>query len=280
MIFLLLTVFCSSGIALILRFSESKKYNPVLILEANYLFAAAFSLVVIIIQGNYLISIFTFGFGSLLGILFAVSFFSFTKAIKIAGTALATVTSRLSVISPVLLSILFYNEQPNLNQYFGFGLTILTIIFFYFALKTDTKRHLHFNELVYLVILLAGVGFNDFSMKVFKQSRPVEEESAFVFIIFFFAFLYLFIYSRIRRIKFSRPDFIPGVVLGIPNVLSTFFLLSALEALPAIFVYPVMNIGVIVITAVVAYLIWKEQINPYGKIALAVGIAAILLLKL
>lgn len=41
-----------------------------------------------------------------------------------------------------------------------------------------------------------------------------------------------------------------------------------------------MNIGVIVITAVAAYLIWKEEINLHGKIALAFGIAAILLLKL
>ncbi len=39
--------------------------------------------------------------------------------------------------------------------------------------------------------------------------------------------------------------------------------------LPAIVVFPVMNIGVIVVTAVVAYLIWKEEINLYGKIAIA-----------
>ena len=31
---------------------------------------------------------------------------------------------------------------------------------------------------------------------------------------------------------------------------------------------------------VLSYLIWKEKINLYGRIAIAVGIAAILLLKL
>jgi drug/metabolite transporter (DMT)-like permease len=41
-----------------------------------------------------------------------------------------------------------------------------------------------------------------------------------------------------------------------------------------------MNIGVIVVTATAAYLIWKEKINLYGKIAIAVGISSILLLKL
>ena len=70
------------------------------------------------------------------------------------------------------------------------------------------------------------------------------------------------------------------MVLGVPNVLAIHFLLAALSELPAIIVFPIQNIGVIVITAVAAYLIWKEQINLYGKIALVVGIAAILFVKI
>ena len=92
--------------------------------------------------------------------------------------------------------------------------------------------------------------------------------------------IYTSLYLIIKKIKFDKGTFNLGLMLGVPNVLAINFLLAALNELPAIVVFPVMNIGVIVITAVAAYLIWKEEINLHGKIALAFGIAAILLLKL
>jgi drug/metabolite transporter (DMT)-like permease len=117
-------------------------------------------------------------------------------------------------------------------------------------------------------------------MKIFERTFPVEEKGFFVFSIFFSAFVYTFLYLIIKQIKFDKKTFKLGLLLGLPNVLAIHFVLAALSVLPAIIVFPIQNIGVIVITAVSAYLLFKEKINLYGKLAIAVGIAAILLLKL
>jgi drug/metabolite transporter (DMT)-like permease len=70
------------------------------------------------------------------------------------------------------------------------------------------------------------------------------------------------------------------MVLGVPNVFSTIFLLAALSLLPAILVYPFMNVGIILFTTVGAFLIWKEKLNRWGVLALASGLLAILFLSL
>jgi len=66
----------------------------------------------------------------------------------------------------------------------------------------------------------------------------------------------------------------------VPNVFSTIFLLAALTILPAILVYPLMNVGIIILTTFLAFLIWKEKLNRNGVLALISGLIAILLLSL
>ncbi|HMU41667.1 MAG TPA: EamA family transporter [Ignavibacteriaceae bacterium] len=280
MIYLILAIFCSSSLALILKHGRVKNSNTVLLINGNYATASFFSLAFIIFKQEFNYSFEVLLFGAGLGILFAVTFVIYSKAISLAGTALATVSARLSVLIPVLFSILFFGESPNIKMIFGFVLALVTLYLFYLSLKNHGSVEGRKGKYIYLISLLVGIGFVDFSMKIFEQNFPISEKGIFVFTIFFSAFIYTAIYLLVKKIRFDKSTFNLGLILGIPNVLAIHFLLAALSMLPAIIVFPIQNIGVIVITAVAAYLIWKEQINLYGKIAIAVGIAAILLLKL
>lgn len=280
MIFLILAIFCSSSLALILKQGRVKNANTVLLINGNYATASFFSLMFIIFKYGFHYSTEVILFGSVLGILFAGTFVIYSKAISLAGTALATVSARLSVFIPVLLSILLFGENPNIKMVFGFVLALVTLYLFYLSLKNHGTAEGRKGKYLYLLALLVGIGFVDFSMKIFEQNFPIAEKGVFVFTIFFSAFIYTLIYLVIKKISFDKSTFNLGLILGVPNVLAIHFLLAALSELPAIIVFPIQNIGVIVITAVAAYLIWKEKINLYGRIAIAVGIAAILLLKL
>jgi len=175
---------------------------------------------------------------------------------------------------------MFFDETPKLNMLIGFIAALITLYFFYLSLKNHGTESGRKGKYFYLISLLIGIGLVDFSMKMFEQLFPAQEKGVFVFTIFFSAFIYTLIYLFAAKIKFDKPTYRLGLLLGLPNVFAIHFLLAALSELPAIIVFPIQNIGVIVITAVVAYLIWKEKINLYGKIAIAFGIVAILLLKL
>lgn len=280
MIALLLTIFCSTSIALILKDNDTRKGDPLVLLAGNYFIAAAISYIFILCEQKAVLSAETLIFGVLLAVLFVASFFAFAKAVAAAGTALATVSSRLSVIVPLILSVLIFREQPSLYQLAGIILALITIILFYYSLRSESSRQLSFIDYFYLLAVLLGIGLNDFAMKVFQQWRPVEEKPWFIFVIFCAATLYTFLVVYLRGIRFDREVLIRGGILGIPNMFSTFFILLALAQLPAIVVYPAVNIGIILLTTIGAAIIWKEQLNTYGRWALLSGIMAIVFLGL
>jgi drug/metabolite transporter (DMT)-like permease len=280
MIFLILAILCSSSLALILKQGHVKNSNTVLLINANYLTASSIALIFVIFKYGFHYSQNSILFGLVLGLLFVSTFILYSKAISQAGTALATVSARLSILIPVILSIIYFGESPDLKMLMGFLLALVTLYLFYLSLKNHTNNPGTGNKYIYLFLLLVGIGFVDFAMKMFEHNFPKEEKGVFVFTIFFSAFIYTTTYLKVKKIKFDKGTYRLGLLLGIPNVFAIHFLLAALSELPAIVVFPIQNIGVIVITAIAAYLIWKEKINLYGKIAIAVGIAAILLLKL
>jgi drug/metabolite transporter (DMT)-like permease len=275
---LISTIICSSSIALILKYNDTRDGNPLLLLAGNYFVAAIISSGYVIANDQATLSFETLVFGILLALLFVASFFAFAKAVSAAGTALATVSSRLSVIVPLLLSIIIYGEEPTLYQFIGIFIALMTIALFYFSLKTDGSQKLHFIDYFYLLAVLIGIGLNDFAMKVFNQWRPLADKSYFIMIIFSAATVYTFIVIMIKKIPLNKTVLIRGGILGIPNMFSTFFILLALAQLPAIVVYPVTNIGIILLTTLGAALIWKEKLYTYGKFALISGIIAIIFL--
>lgn len=280
MIFLILAIICSSSLALILKQGHVKNANTVLLISGNYLTASFFALLFVIFKYGFGYSIGSVLFAAALGFLFAITFVIYSKAISLAGTALATVSARLSVLIPVLFSILLFDESPNIKMIFGFVLALATLYLFYLSLKNHGTAEGRKGKYIYLITLLVGIGLVDFSMKIFERTFPVAEKGIFVFTIFFSAFIYTLIYLLVKKIKFDKSTFNLGLILGVPNVLAIHFVLAALSELPAIIVFPIQNIGVIVITAVAAFLIFKEKINLYGQLAIGVGILAIILLKI
>ncbi len=116
MIYLILAIICSSSLALILKQGNVKKSNTAILINANYLTASVLSLAFVFYKGTLTISITAFLFALFLGYLFAATFFIYSKAVGLAGTALATVSARLSVLIPVLFSIILYGESLNIKM--------------------------------------------------------------------------------------------------------------------------------------------------------------------
>ncbi|TFG99302.1 MAG: hypothetical protein E4H13_09000 [Calditrichales bacterium] len=277
---LFFTIICSTSIALILKYNNTRGGNPLLLLSANYAVAATISFLLIYSNEESVFSLESLAFGALLALGFVFSFFAFAKAVGAAGAALATVSSRLSMIVPLILSMLIFREHPSRIQSAGIAAAMMTIVLFYFSLKNDGTRQLHFMDYLYLGGVLMGIGFNDFAMKVFQDWRPQAEKPFFMFVIFSGAFFISVLMVWLKKIPLDKNVILRGSILGIPNMFSTFFMLLALSLLPAIVVYPLTNIGIILFTAIGARLIWKERLNRYGKLALISGILAIALLSL
>jgi len=278
MISLILTIACSTSIALILKYSSVNRGNPILLLASNYFIASLIGAVFFFTEPNSTHSFQTVIYGAILGFLFVFSFFSFTKSIEVAGTALSTLSSRISLFIPVAFSIFLFNETPTTLNLIGFVFTAITIYLFYLSLRKDKSRSLKPIDFFFLASVMIGIGFADFSMKVFQQTRPLEEKQFFITSIFFFAFVYSGSIVLLKKIRLNKKTIVSGSILGIPNVLSSVFLIGALESIAAIIVYPIVNIGIILFTTILAYLFWKESLNRLGVLSLLTGLISIILL--
>jgi drug/metabolite transporter (DMT)-like permease len=270
-------ILCSTSIALILKYNDSRKGELIVLLAGNYLVASAIAFILLILNESNSFSYQTLLYGAVLGFLFVITFFLLAFAISRAGTGLAITSSRLSVIIPIILSIIFFNESPTDQHILGFILTFVTFVLFYFSVRSGHKEGNGALKYFFLIAVFIGIGINDFALKYFKVWRSELEEPFFIFFIFSSAFIYSSIYIILKKIRIIPRTAILGMVLGIPNVLATIFLLNALSLLPAILVFPLMNVGIILFATLLAFLIWKEKLNFWGILALASGLLAILI---
>ncbi|WP_138478997.1 hypothetical protein [Dyadobacter bucti] len=72
-----------------------------------------------------------------------------------------------------------------------------------------------------------------------------------------------------------------GMILGIPNFLSLYFLLLALASFgnSAAYVFPIYNILTMLVSAFAAWLIYKEQLSKLNKLGLILAVVAIILIS-
>ena len=189
MLDLVFTIISSTAIAIILKINSNKKGSSLVLLSGNYLSASVIGLILFFADQNSSSSAELVPLGILLAILFVGSIFAFSKSVSLSGAAISTVSSRLSVLVPIILSMLIYKEYPNVFQIIGLLLTIITIILFYLSLNNNTNKTESKNKFIYLVAILIGIGVADFFMKIFRENWTATDKPLFLFWIFFFSFL-------------------------------------------------------------------------------------------
>lgn len=280
MINLILTIFCSASIAIILKINSTRNGDSIILLTGNYFAASIISLLLFLSDGNSTASINLIPLGMFLSLLFVGSIFAFSKSVTLSGAALSTVSSRLSVFVPIILSLVFYDELPNSFQIIGLALTLLTIILFYLSINNSKKGSTNKNVFKYLLLILFGIGIADFFMKVFQENWESSDKPWFLFWIFFSSLLITLLIILREKKQLDKRTMFWGMAMGIPNIFSSYFLIESLKSFDAVFVYPIVNISIIIITAVIVKVFWKEVWNTYSKLALLSGIFSILLLSL
>lgn len=253
----------------------------------------------VVLAGNYLMAAFIGGmsllsqpqsflifdlpillFGMLVGFGFVVAFFAYMKSVKEVGVALATLIARISIVVPLILSVTFYKEVPTPLQLAGIIITFLTIYLFTRSIRVDKTKTYTTESLFYIFLLFFMLGFNDFSMKVFQEWQSPSQKSTFLFILFGMAAIITWIWIVVKRSKIKKFDLGLGCILGVPNMFASYFLIDALQVLPGILVYPLVNVSIIGLTVLGGILLWREKINTLGWISLIFAAVAITLLSI
>lgn len=304
MIFLIMAIICSSSIALIFKFSESNNLNRYIVTTANYFMALLISFIFIINQkinffdfaganfsesfkevvlgGNGIFSIqasqlWATIVGIIAGIFFFISFIYYQKSVRENGAGLAGTFGKLGILIPMLFAIIIWQEYPTSLQWFGIILAILSIVLVNFPFNRNLKKALRFN----LILLFIYGGFAEFTNKIFQQYAITDYKMLFLFWVFFSAFLISLIYTLIKSDSLpATRELGIGLLVGIPNLFSSFFLINALNHLKTAVVFPIFSAGSIVLIVVASFFVFGEKMERKEAFSVVMTVIALILVNL
>lgn len=288
MIYLLLSVLSATSIYIVFRLLGARNVPLLPVILINYLVCIALGLV---LMGG------SFAFNSEtqnlilksmgLGLLFVLIFVAMGKTTKHFGVAVVSVASKMSLVIPVAFILFYYGEKPGILFWPGLIGTLLAIYLLTFSRNGTGNKPFLFLP----VIVWFGSGLIDSLLKYLDYSTPDMEDksliaSVFIFLgAFIFGSVYYLLNKWIKKMKgndFTLHTLFWGLMLGIPNLFSIWFLLLAIgkSSLPGNVIFPVNNLGIVVLSVLFAAVLFQEKFTPKKLIGLFLALVSIILLSL
>ncbi len=214
-----------------------------------------------------------------LGVLFISTFFFFAMAAQKVGVAVTSVASKMSLVIPVIVSMIFWDESLSWTRAAGI---LMAISSFYLVFRT--KEPFHWNSrLFYLPILVfLGNGLVDTTMK-FADHHYIENDLVlFLSMVFTTSFLIgicILVYKIIdRKVEVRFKNIPAGVFLGLINFGSTFYMLKAISTFESSVVFPVTNAAIVGLSGIAGYFGFREKLSWVNISGIVLAIAAILII--
>ena len=280
MIFLILAVVCSMLVSVLMRASEKHIQNNISMLAVNYvmctLMALFFTRGIRIFPTDVSGSGLTMALGAVNGLLYLGAFALLQWNIRVNGVVLPSTFMKLGVLVPIILSITVFGDKPEVMQIIGIVISIAAILLIQLE-KGGGKAK---NVFGLVLVLLCG-GCADAMSKVFNHFGNAELDSHFLLYTFFCALILCIILCIVKRQRFRPADALFGLMLGIPNYLSSrFFLLALGDGISSLIAYPVFSAGTIVLVTLTGAVVFKEKLSRKQLISLALILVALVLLNL
>ncbi len=226
----------------------------------------------------------------LIGIMFILMFFLVAFSTRKAGISVTTVASKMSVIFPIVFSLIIDPADQltmikSLAVLIALGGVVLTV---YKPEGEHPERSIIFVPL----LLFVGMGVVDSLVKLAQQQYVSDEETAlFSAILFLNAFISglaaMIFYRKHNRYFLKGAVWGWGLLLGIVNFGSIFFLVRALhysspagKSMDSSVIFGANNISIVALSVLVGLLIFKEKLSYINWIGVVLSALSLLLFTL
>ncbi|PKP52298.1 MAG: hypothetical protein CVT92_09415 [Bacteroidetes bacterium HGW-Bacteroidetes-1] len=217
----------------------------------------------------------------LLGFIFIGVFFLFALSSQKAGVAVTAVASRMSVVIPVAGGFLLFGEQATLFKIIGI---LIALPAFYFTFKNKQKMKFNISLALLPFFIFLGTGTNDLLMKYTDHHFLTNDLFLLLATIFAFAFIIgssvLLIRLYKKKTQLHVKHFGAGLVLGLVNFGSTYYMFKSMEFFDSSVMFPILNTGVVSLAALADYLLFNERLSRTNWIGILLAIIAIIFISL
>lgn len=283
MVFLILSVLASSAVSIFMRASEGRAKNSFAMFASNYAVCSIIALIFALAGSTGGASEglgFALWFGVLAGVMYLTTLLLMRVNINRSGVTLSSVFMKLGVLIPLMIAVVAFNEKPTIAQIVGLVIAIAAILVIYLEPAEKGEKASKLTSIFLLIALLVGGGLTGAFTQVFEKLGNIDYKNYYILFTFFSAFLISLVIALIKKERVSKNDILYGALIGVPNYFATRFLLLALRSIQAVIVYPVYNIGAIVVIGLFGILVFKEKAKGRRLIGYALVIISLVLLNI
>ena len=283
MIYLVLAIVFSTGVFVTMRIFKRFEMDNHQALMWNYIFA---TITGFLICRQYdtipqLVHEPWFGLSILTGFWFIFTYLLMTASTQSSGITITSLSSKLSVVLPTLAGVLIFHEHLNLKVSIGIVLALVALVLVVGGNGKQTDK-MKMAKLLLPLLIFFGTGIGDILMKLNEQRNTGDNMGFMIAFIYSIAMLFsimLVAYDLIRgKSKWQTKSLVGGIALGVINFFSTYCVFHAMRYFDNVVLFPIYNIGVVCLTALVGWLLFKEKLTWKNYLGLAIAIIAVVLI--
>ena len=282
MIYLILAILFSTGVFVAMRLFERFGLDNHQALMWNYVFASATGFIVCDKFDTLpqLVDEPWFGLSILTGFWFIFTYLLMTASTQRSGVTVTSLSSKLSVVLPILAGVIMLGERLNFVATMGIVLALVALVLVLGGKKESGNK----NNRKWLlpVFIFFGTGTGDILMKITEQQNTVGNLGFMIAFIYFVALVFGVIIVvwdlAIGKSKWQWKSAVGGIGLGVINYFSTYSVYNAMRCFDNVVLFPIYNIGVVSVTALVGWLCFKEKLTLKNYIGLVIAVIAVILI--
>lgn len=278
--YLVFSVLCSVLVSVLLKLAPRQRLDMPQVVTWNYLVASVLSAV--LLQPS-LASLQTphAPWAALLCLAVALPaiFLMMARAVTRAGIVRSDVAQRLSLLLSLLAAFLVFGESANGWKLAGLGLGLLAILGISVRPRAGAAEPSGGRAWPWLLAVWVGYALVDILLKKVALSGTPSMAALLVsFSLAFVLMLILQLWRHLRGIaRLQWPNGVGGALLGLLNFGNILFYVRAHQHLPdsPAVVFAGMNIGVVVLGALVGILGFGERTSVWNRVGLGLAVVAI-----
>ena len=276
-IFLVLAFLSSALVSVLMRCSDSKVKSSLGMLAVNYLVC---TLLAALESGADLLPAEdglgqAVAIGVLNGFFYLGGFLLLRHNISRSGVVLSSTFMKLGLLVTMLISVLFFREEPGVTHIIGFVLAVAAIILIN---GVPGKAAGSFRPGLLLLTLTGGLC--DGMSKIFEELGSPALSEQFLFYTFGTALILCLVLTLWKKQFPGKWEWLFGVLIGVPNFYSCRFLLLSLSAVPGVIAYPVYAVAGILLVTLAGVVLFREKLTRRQWVALAIILGALILLNI
>jgi drug/metabolite transporter (DMT)-like permease len=218
----------------------------------------------------------------ILGALFIIVFNLAAITTQRSGLSVVSVATKMSVAIPVFFGIILYNESTGSFKILGIILALIAV--YLTSIKSQSGITIKKENLIFPLLVFIGSGIIDTLIKYLEVTFvAVDEVALFSTTIFAIAgtigISILLVQGIMGKLQIKRKNILAGIILGLPNYFSIYFLVLALrsEGFESSTVFTINNVAIVLFSTLLGILLFKERLIPKNWIGILLAIISILL---